>query len=180
MTKIFFDSWESLVRTFVITVLAYCLLIFLLRTFGKRTLTKMNAFDLVVSVALGSTLASVMVSKDVALLDGALAFFLLILLQYIISWASLRNATFNNIVKSTPSLLVYKGAFLKQAMSKDRIKEEEIYSVVRQNGLSEMDEVEAIILETDGTLSLIRSAADLNSQVMKKVIVPQHLKNDSR
>ena len=54
----FFDSWAGLGRVLVVGVLAYSALVLLLRISGKRTLTKMNAFDLVVTVALGSTLAT--------------------------------------------------------------------------------------------------------------------------
>lgn len=75
MKNIFFDSWESIFRTTVITILAYVLLIFLLRVSGKRTLSKMNAFDFIVTIALGSTLATVMLNKNVAFADGILAFF---------------------------------------------------------------------------------------------------------
>lgn len=75
MKNIFFDSWESIFRTVVITILAYVLLILLLRVSGKRTLSKMNAFDFIVTIALGSTLATVMLNKNVALIDGVLAFF---------------------------------------------------------------------------------------------------------
>jgi uncharacterized membrane protein YcaP (DUF421 family) len=109
MKSIFFESWESMLRTGVITILAYVLLIFLLRISGKRTLSKMNAFDFIVTVALGSTLATVMLSKDVVLADGVLGFFLLIFLQYIITWLSVRNTSISNLVKSSPALLVYKG-----------------------------------------------------------------------
>ncbi len=80
MQNIFFDSWSSIVRTVVITVLAYVSLIVLLRGSGKRTLSKMNAFDFIVTIALGSTLATVILSKNVALIDGLLAFSLLIFL----------------------------------------------------------------------------------------------------
>ena len=58
----FFDNWQSLAHTAWSGLLAYTLLVVLLRTSGKRTLSKLNAFDLVVTVALGSTLASVMTS----------------------------------------------------------------------------------------------------------------------
>ncbi len=54
----------------VVVVLAYLALVFLLRISGKRTLSKMNAFDLVVTVALSSTLATMLLSKSVALLPG--------------------------------------------------------------------------------------------------------------
>ena len=55
MSQIFFDNWETLFRTLIIGVLAYVSLVILLRISGRRTLSKMNAFDMVVTVALGST-----------------------------------------------------------------------------------------------------------------------------
>ena len=68
--QLFFSGWESLLRTLVVGALTYVVLVAFLRVSGKRTLAKMNAFDLVVTVALGSTLATVLLSKDVALADG--------------------------------------------------------------------------------------------------------------
>jgi uncharacterized membrane protein YcaP (DUF421 family) len=76
-----FDSWAGLGRVLVVGTLAYVALVLLLRISGKRTLTKLNAFDLVVTVALGSTLATVLLSKSVALAEGALALCLLISLH---------------------------------------------------------------------------------------------------
>jgi uncharacterized membrane protein YcaP (DUF421 family) len=73
----FFDSWFGLLRVVVVGTLAYVALVVLLRASGKRTLAKLNAFDLIVTVALGSTLATVLLSKSVALLEGLVAFILL-------------------------------------------------------------------------------------------------------
>lgn len=72
MEPMLFSGWENLLRTLVVGVLAYVSLVVFLRISGKRTLSKMNAFDLIVTVALGSTLATVLLSKDVALAEGAL------------------------------------------------------------------------------------------------------------
>lgn len=105
----FFDSWMSLVRTGVVGVSAYALLVLLLRVSGKRTLTKLNAFDLVVTVALGSTLATVLLSKDVALADGVLAFALLIFLQLAVTWLSVRSKTVSRLVKAEPRLVFHQG-----------------------------------------------------------------------
>ena len=55
----FFDSWTALGRVLLVGTLAYVALVAILRISGKRTLTKLNAFDLVVTVALGSTLATI-------------------------------------------------------------------------------------------------------------------------
>lgn len=67
----FFDSWDGLLWVVVVGVLAYAVLILLLRVSGKCTLSKMHAFDLVVTVALGSTLATVLLSESVALAEGS-------------------------------------------------------------------------------------------------------------
>ena len=65
-----FDGLTGVVRVLFVGVAAYAALVIFLRISGKRTLSKMNAFDLVVTVALGSTLATVVLSKDVALAEG--------------------------------------------------------------------------------------------------------------
>lgn len=172
MEKIFFDSWESIIRTAVITVLAYILLIFLLRTSGKRTLSKMNAFDFIVTIALGSTLATVLLNKDVALADGVLAFLLLILLQMIITWLSTRNKSFSKLIKSTPTLLLYKGSLLKAAMTKERITEDEIHAIIREKGLASYQEADAIVLETDGSLTVIKHVANWSDPTLSALRKP--------
>ncbi len=118
MEKLFFESWTSVLRTVLIGVLAYGGLIVLLRASGKRTLSKMNAFDLIVTVALGSTLATVLLSKDVALTDSLVAFALLIFLQFAITWLSVRSKSFSQLIKAKPTLLVYQGQFLREARLK--------------------------------------------------------------
>lgn len=79
-----FDSWFGLLRVLVVGTIAYAALVLLLRVSGKRTLAKLNAFDLIVTVALGSTLATVLLSKSVALVEGLAAFALLAGLQYLV------------------------------------------------------------------------------------------------
>src|SRR5688500_4286073 len=108
-TDFLFDNWAGLVRLLVITPLAYAALVLSLRISGKRTLSKMNAFDLVVTVALGSTLATIILSQDVALAEGVLAFAMLIGLQLFVTWLSTRSDTVNRLVKSEPSLLLRNG-----------------------------------------------------------------------
>ncbi|MFP3942984.1 MAG: DUF421 domain-containing protein, partial [Alphaproteobacteria bacterium] len=95
-----FDGWNGIGRTILVGLLAYVVLILLLRISGKRTLSKMNAFDLVVTVALGSSLATVLLSKDVALSEGVIAFAVLIGAQFAITWMSVRSGGFRKVVKS--------------------------------------------------------------------------------
>ncbi|MGB8510356.1 MAG: YetF domain-containing protein [Pyrinomonadaceae bacterium] len=151
----FFDSWLGLIRTVIVGVCAYAALILLLRVSGKRTLSKMNSFDFVVTVALGSTLATVLLSKEVALVEGVAAFALLIALQFIITWASVRSQTISGLVKSEPSLLWHRGEFLRGAMRGARVTEGELLAAMRAQGQATLESVEAVVLETDGSFSIV-------------------------
>ena len=163
MDKLFFDTWESMQRTFIVGICAYLGMIILLRISGKRTLTKMNAFDFIVTVALGSTLATVLLSKDVALADGLLAFGLLIFLQLSITWLSVRSKKFSTLVKAKPTLLVFKGEFLHMVMKDEQVTEEEILAVLRSNKVISLTEADAVVMETDGSLSILTNVTNLNS-----------------
>jgi uncharacterized membrane protein YcaP (DUF421 family) len=151
----FFDSWSGIGRVLIVGVLAYTALVFLLRISGKRTLTKLNAFDLVVTVALGSTLATILLSKSVALAEGVTALALLIFLQYLITWLSVRSPRFQSWIKAEPTLLVHRGRFLDSALQSQRVTREEILSALRDSGQPKVDEILAVVLETDGTLSVV-------------------------
>lgn len=147
---------DSFIRIVSVGFLAYIGLVVFLRISGKRTLTKLNAFDLVVTVALGSTLATILLSKDVSLLEGLTAFVLLIFMQYMMTFMAVRWKKFNKFIKSEPSLLYLNGSFLKKAMKKERISENEIVQAVRNEGIGDLEKVKAVILETDGSLSIVK------------------------
>lgn len=150
----FFDSWTDLGRVVLVGTLAYGSLVGMLRVTGKRTLSKMNAFDLVVTVALGSTLATILLSKDVALAEGLLAFALLCGLQFAVAYASVRSRAFQSVVKSEPRLL-YSDGFLGAAMRQERVTKEEVWAAARSGGHSSLESVRFVVLETDGSFSVI-------------------------
>jgi uncharacterized membrane protein YcaP (DUF421 family) len=155
MENIFFDSWESIIRTFSVTIMGYIAMIFLLRVSGKRTLSKMNAFDFVVTVALGSVLASLSLNKSVPLADGVTSFFVLIFLQYIITWLSVRIKQVKQLVTSQPTLLLYKGELLKDALKRERVTIEEINSAARSGGQGDLSRIHAMILESTGEITVV-------------------------
>ena len=131
MEGLFFNGWFVLLRTTVVGILAYAALVVFLRFSGKRTLTKMNAFDLVVTVSLGSTLAIIALSADVALVQGLLALALLILLQFLITWSSVGWGWVRRTVTGEPTLLVFRGEYQRAALRRARVTEEEIRAAVR-------------------------------------------------
>ncbi|ONF70470.1 DUF421 domain-containing protein [Amycolatopsis keratiniphila] len=154
----FFDSWAGLGRVLLVGVPAYVLLISVLRLSGKRTLAKMNAFDLVVTVALGSTLATILLSADVALAEGVLALALLIGAQFAVAWSAVRSRKLRETVRAAPTLLVWQGAFRTQAARDQRVSRPEVLQAIRSQGMGGLDQVTAVVLEADGSLSVISTA----------------------
>lgn len=150
-----FQGWPGIGRTLLVGVLAYVGLIALLRLSGKRTLSKLNAFDLVVTVALGSTLATILLSSDVALAEGIAAFALLIGLQFLVTWTSTRSSTVARLVRAEPTLLLRRGELLPAAMRRERMTGPEVLSAVRDSGGQRLEDAEAVVLESDGTLTAV-------------------------
>ena len=127
----FFQGWEGLGRTAVVGTLAYVGLVVMLRISGKRTLAKLNSFDLIVTISLGSTLATVLLNKDVALAEGLTAFAVLIALQLVVTWLSVRSDLIRRAVRSEPSLLFYEGEFLHDALQGVRVTTSEAMQAIR-------------------------------------------------
>ena len=156
---LFFAGWDIVGRTILLGVLSYAAVVALLRVSGKRTLSKFNMFDFVVTVAFGSVLASMLVSKSVALAQGVTAFAVLIGLQLAVTFASVRSERFQDIVKAQPTVLYYRGAWREDLMRRERVSREELLASARQSGAGGLDQVGALVLETDGTISVIKADA---------------------
>jgi uncharacterized membrane protein YcaP (DUF421 family) len=165
----FFDNWMGLIRTALVGISAYVALLVLIRISGKRTLSKMNAFDLVVTVAIGSTLATILLSKDTALTEGIMALAILIFLQFVITWLSVRSDAVSHLVKAEPRLLFHKGEFLWKTMKKERVKKGEILQAMRSQGFGSLDQVEAVVLETDGSFSVVKRVKQEEATVLSNI-----------
>lgn len=149
-----FQNWEGVVRTLIVGALAYLGLVAFIRISGKRTLAKLNAFDLVVTVALGSTLSAILLQESIALLEGLSAFALLIALQFAVSWLSVRSKGFAKLVRSEPQLLARDGAFCGAALKRARVTEDEALGAVRAAGVAGIGQTDYVILESDGSISV--------------------------
>jgi uncharacterized membrane protein YcaP (DUF421 family) len=153
----FFAGWSSLARIIVVGLPAYVLLLALLHLAGKHSLAKTNAYGLVVTVALGSALASAVLTKQVTLADGVVAIGLLLGLQYLLSTLISRWSWASGLITQKPVLLVREGRLLEDALEKERVTKSEILAALRQSGIDSIDGVGAVVLESDGSFSVIRT-----------------------
>ncbi|SEV88773.1 DUF421 domain-containing protein [Halobacterium jilantaiense] len=154
---LFFDGWEPLVRITVVGVSMYVTLVLFLRLSGSRTLSTMNAFDFIVTVAIGSVFGRALTAKAVSLTEAVVAFALLIALQFVVTKLQVRWPVFGRAVTNPPTLLYFRGQFLRPAMREQRVTESELQTAARKKDHSSLDEVEAVVLEASGEFSVVAS-----------------------
>lgn len=175
MEPIFFDSWDGVLRIAITTLIAYLLIVAILRVSGKRTLAKMNAYDFIVTIALGSTLSSVMLNKDIPLAEGLTGIILLIILQFIFTYFSARSNRFRKLISNQPTLLYYENNFIEDAMRQQRVTTSELHKSAREAGHSDLSKIKAIILEPTGDMSVItKEDGNPGNSALEEV---QHFKN---
>ena len=157
MDHLFFKDWESLYHIAFCACISYLALFLFIRISGKRTLAKLNAFDFVVSVTLGSTLSSMMLMK-VTISEGCVALVIIILLQYLLAFLAKKSKTMEKAINSSPSLLFYNGDFMTDAMKRELITEEEIYAEIRQYRIERLEDVRAVVMELNGEMTVIKKS----------------------
>lgn len=170
----FFSGWENPARIFIVGALTYIGLVVFLRISGKRTLSSMNAFDFIVTVAFGSTLATTVLPSKPTLADGLTALALLIVLQFIVAWIEIRSPGFHRIVTSHPTIVFYRGAFIEEKMRRERVEHGEILAMIRRSGILDLESVEAVILETDGSFSVLsRPGRPVGNSSISNIALPE-------
>ena len=149
------SSWGEVARVIFVSVAVYAFVIASHRLVGNRAASQMNNFDWIVTVAMGAITGSTILSQGVSLVEGLLAVATLLGLQYAVTRAAVRWPSFRRAVQVGPRLLYYEGVALKDAMKEERIMESEILRAARDAGNRSLSEVAAVVLEADGTLSVI-------------------------
>jgi uncharacterized membrane protein YcaP (DUF421 family) len=150
----FFESWYNVERTVALSVIGFTALFTMLRVSGKRTLSKLNVFDFVFVVAVGSVFASTIISKDVTLIEGLAALATLIVIQLVLAELASRYPTAERLINGEPTLLLSHGRFIPAALRKERVTEEEVRAAIREKGVTRVEDVDAVIMENDGSLSV--------------------------
>ncbi|XAS65584.1 DUF421 domain-containing protein [Pseudarthrobacter sp. So.54] len=164
-----FDSWAEILRVLIIGSVSYTALVVVLRVSGKRTLGQLNAFDFIVTVAIGSTLATILLSSDVAFFEGLTALALLAGLQFVVAWASAHVPGARAAVTARPVALVISGELRHDQLRRNRLSESEVLQAVRSTGSGDLSDVAAVVLETNGTISVIPQSKLGNGSTLKGV-----------
>jgi uncharacterized membrane protein YcaP (DUF421 family) len=163
---VFFRSWEALLRVAVSAVAVYVLVVIALRIIGARALAKMSAYDLIVSIALGSLVAAVPMSSSLTVTDGFTAIVTFLVLQEITRFLQARYGIAHHLVREQPHLVVWDGGLIDERLKQLDVSVDEVRAAIRQAGLASVSDVQAVVLENDGEWSVVprgRSKSDYSA-----------------
>lgn len=155
----FFDGWHSLIRVVSLAAATYVLLLAALRVAGTQALAKMSAYDMVITIALGSIVATIPLGTGVTLADGVAVIATYLGLQALMrrvlkSWPPGRH-----LAKNEPRLVLWDGHLLESPMRQVNVTDQEVRAAVRKSGIGSLAMVQAVVLENDGEWSVIRRTA---------------------
>lgn len=135
--------------------LAYVLLLVAFRVLGKREMRKMSAFELVTLLLIPQLFSRALTRQDYSFTNAVIGASTLLTLVWLTSALSYRFAGVARLVKGEPALLIANGALLPEAMDRERITANELFSEMHRVGLSRLAEVQWAILETSGMITIV-------------------------
>lgn len=148
------EEWAFLLETMFRSVVMFLVILLGLRMVGKRGVTQLSVFELGLIIGLGSAAGDPMFYKDVGLLPGAVVFIIVIGLYKLVTYLINRNDHFEKFVEGKPTYVIRKGNIIMSNFEKEPIARDELFMQLRSRNISHLGQVDKVILETNGELSI--------------------------
>ncbi|MGO1580205.1 MAG: DUF421 domain-containing protein [Peptoniphilaceae bacterium] len=158
--NLLYENTTIIIRIAISGAIFYILLIVIMNLFGKRSMSNLSMYDYVTTLAMGSIVSSAIILKEVTIFNGLIGILILLLLQFIVTYISSYYPNLFNILNPNPSLLYLDGKFIEKNIRKNRITKNEIMAAIRMQGQTTSDNISAVILEANGTLSVIKDISE--------------------
>ncbi len=143
---------------FVKTVMIYVILICAMRLMGKRQIGELEVSDLVTTLLLSEIASAPITDDSVSILNAAVPILTLVAIEVISSFLLVRFPSLKSVVSARPTVLICKGTLDRRAMLKVRLSADELISEMRQQGVTDISEVQYAILEQNGKITVIEKA----------------------
>jgi uncharacterized membrane protein YcaP (DUF421 family) len=167
-------NWIATTGTALLMVLLsglgiYFALLLLTRLTGLRSFSKMSSFDFAITVALGSVIASTILAEDPPLLVGAFGLVVLYGIQYAVSKARRHTSVVERLVDNVPLLVMAGDEVIVEHLDQARMTEDDLRSKLRTAGVTHPSQVLAVVLETTGDVSVLKTSDNVDPWVFEGV-----------
>ncbi len=154
----FVDLFEISKKSFLLILLSsiaiYSVIILYTRIFGKRSFSKMSSFDFAMTVAVGSIIATTVLTESVSFLEGATSLVMVYGLQLLAAYLR-RYKWFKKIIDNEPTLLMDGQTILWENLKKVRVTEGDLRSKLREANVVNLSEIKAVVFETTGDMVVL-------------------------
>jgi len=146
------STGEKILRSLIV----YFFLLFMLRLLGKREVAQMTVFDLVVLLILSNVLQNAMIGPDNSVTGGLIGATAILAANWLMGRLVFKSKRFGRAIEGVPVLLVHHGQFIEPNMRRESISKEDVLSTLRTQGVFNLHEVRAAVLEPSGKLSVMK------------------------
>ena len=147
-----------MITILVRTLIVYSVLILIMRLMGKRQIGELEVTDLVTTLLLSEIASLPVTNHEIPISHAILPMVTLLILEVASSWVLIRMPRLKNLVSARPTVIIHKGVLQQKALMDLRISLDELMSEIRQQGLTDLGQVEHAILEKNGKLTLLPRA----------------------
>lgn len=138
-------------RTFIM----YMFVVLTLRIMGKRQIGQLEASELVVTIVISDIAAMPITNIGTPMSSSIVAITILLILEVLISYFAYKNINFRTFLFGKPSMFFQNGKLNQQEMKRQRFNVADLMEVVRNSGATGLSQVNCIIMETNGNISVI-------------------------
>lgn len=165
-------SFYSIIMVVISSIGIYFSLIIFTRIAGLRSFSKMSSFDFAITVAFGSILASVVLTKDPPLIQGIVALLTLFLIQMLIATLRESNTLVRGLVDNTPLLLMRGTKIYDKNLKKAKVTHDDLRTKLRKANVTQMSQIKAVVMEVTGDISVLHhhdQEHELDDELLKEV-----------
>ena len=145
---------------FVRTVILYFAILISMRIMGKRQLGEMEISEFIVAALIADLAATPLQDIGIPLLNGLVPIIIMFCFEIIIAGLNMRSVKLRKLTYGRPEIIIRNGRIIREAMHKNRFTLDELMQELRAQGLTDTDQVEYAVLETNGQLSIILKSGD--------------------
>ena len=138
------------------SIVLYVFIVFVTRVVGRRELSSLSPFDLILLIILGDAIQQGLTQDDYSLTGAMIAVGTIATLQVVTSYVSFRSTRARKVLEGLPIVVIERGKLVAENLKRERMTEDEVAEEMRQQQIGSFDEVEWAIVETNGSISFIK------------------------
>ena len=176
-------TWSAVAMVALSTIGIYVALIVYTRAAGLRSFSKMSSFDFAMTVAIGSVIASTILTRDPPLLQGVVALGMVYVVQQGVAALRVHFRAARHLVDNEPMLIMEGERILEDAMREARISRGDLLAKLREANVLRLDRVRAVVVESTGDISVLHDSGggvpDLDEELLEGVrrVEPKDVRN---